>query len=464
MKDYSEWLTAIHNTRLVFNTTQELEQFLGEDCIHNNSILRRFSTEQKQRSAYRDLKVEVEEQTLGEVNLDKFLEEYERASDFYSKHLIRKSNQQDIALALLRYAHRPFVISDTNSRLVEVFDLMAESDVNTEILLLMLLDALPGFKSRKGDITDIQSDWTRVMKVLQTKVSDSPLFQELPCFTAARNEPNKTRMMLYYHTQLVLSTYDAYAKQEDYYDVSQNLQQNSKHLELDGFWNTTDGKLSGTEFWELHGADSTCCYFATHWHKTADGHLLGNRYTIHLLEHPDGGITFYTLHPDAINHQVEGKAYEDSDHSWYHIDDPDSDSPSVLPLKRIIPSETWPSGYNMTRVTDESAVKQYEDWLDQCRVVMEYPTYEFSLCLYAVTQEALYIANNFDDDEDSEYKFFRIPRTAFPGCERVQLCDKVGILTIQGRQYIAFDDFLLYIPVTYESFEEYGISIVSTID
>lgn len=462
MNDYSKWLTAIHNTRLVFNTTQELEKFLGEDSIHNNTILRIFPNQQRQRSAFRDLRVEVEEQTLGDVTLEKFLDEYQRTSDFYSKHLVRKDNQQDIAIALLRYTHHPYDSTGIKSRMLELFTQAFSSDINTDILALMLLDALPGFKSRKGDVMDIQADWTRVMNALQTIVADSPLFQELPCFTAARNEPNKTRMMLYYHTQLVLNTYDAYAKQEDYYDVSQNLQQNSKHLELEDFWNTTDGQLSGTEFWQLQAADSTSCYFATHWRKTADGRLLGNRYTIHLLEHPDGGITFYTLHPDAINRRVEGVAYEDSDHTWYHIDDIDTDTPSVLPLKRIIPSESWPSGYKLTRVTDESVIRQYEDWLDQCTIVMEYPTYEFSLSLYAVTQEALFIANNFEGN--TKYKYFRIPRTAFTGCERVQLCDKVGILTIQGRQYFAFDDFLLYIPVTEESIEEYGITIVSTID
>lgn len=464
MNKYSEWLKAINNTRLIFNTTRELEEFLGEDCIHNNSILRRLSSEQRQRSAFRDLKGEVEEQTLGEVRLDQFLDEYKKASDFYGKHLIRKNDQQSIALDLLQYSHYPFDTTGINKKLLDLFDLAEQENVNLVILALLLLDALPGFNSREGDVKDIQTSWTCVMDALQAIIANNPLFQELPCFTSARNEVNKTRMMLYYHTSLVLDTFEAYSRQEDYYDVSQDIRHNSRYLELDGYWNTTGGELKGTEFWQLQSAESSCCYFATHWHKTADERLLGKRYTVHLLEHPDGGITFYILHPDAINRRINGKVYEDTDNSWYHIDDPATDSPSVLNLKRIVPSESWPSACQLTRVDDESTIWQYDKWLNKCTIKMEYPTYEFSLCLYAVTQNALYISNNFVEDDDSDYKYFRIPRKAFPGCERIQLCDKVGILTIEGRQYFAFDDFLLYIPVTAENMERYGIRVVAEID
>ena len=70
---YEEYLTIIANTRLIYNTMEELENKLDNYSIHNNGIKRCFTTLQKMRSAYRDLKVEVELMTDGIVNLDRLI-------------------------------------------------------------------------------------------------------------------------------------------------------------------------------------------------------------------------------------------------------------------------------------------------------------------------------------------------------------------------------------------------------
>ena len=52
-QQYAEWLTAIVNTRLLFNTTEECEAFLDSGSIRSNGILRTCATPQKMRSAFR---------------------------------------------------------------------------------------------------------------------------------------------------------------------------------------------------------------------------------------------------------------------------------------------------------------------------------------------------------------------------------------------------------------------------
>ena len=71
---YIEWLTTIANTRLIYNTMSELEDMLDSHSIHNNGIKRCFTSPQRLRSAFRDLKVEVELMTDGAVALDSLRE------------------------------------------------------------------------------------------------------------------------------------------------------------------------------------------------------------------------------------------------------------------------------------------------------------------------------------------------------------------------------------------------------
>ena len=98
---YEEWLTTIANTRLIYNSMDELEEMLDNHSIHNNGIKRSFPTLQKMRSAFRDLKVEVELMTDGFVHLDQMLLDYQRAWAFFRQNLYRRSNPEQIVLELL---------------------------------------------------------------------------------------------------------------------------------------------------------------------------------------------------------------------------------------------------------------------------------------------------------------------------------------------------------------------------
>ena len=91
---YEEWLTTIANTRLIYNTMDELEDMLDNNSIHNNGIKRCFTSQQKMRSAYRDLKVEVELMTDGIINLDWVILHYQKAWNFFHDNLYRRTNPE----------------------------------------------------------------------------------------------------------------------------------------------------------------------------------------------------------------------------------------------------------------------------------------------------------------------------------------------------------------------------------
>lgn len=52
---YQDWLNTIVNSRLLFNTIGELEDYLDNHNIHTNGIKRCYNTEQKARAVFYDL-------------------------------------------------------------------------------------------------------------------------------------------------------------------------------------------------------------------------------------------------------------------------------------------------------------------------------------------------------------------------------------------------------------------------
>ena len=76
---YEEWLTAIANTRLLFNTMAELEDWLDNHSLHNNGVKRSFKSVQRMRAAFRDLKEQVRLDTDEVIDLEELLAEYSEA-------------------------------------------------------------------------------------------------------------------------------------------------------------------------------------------------------------------------------------------------------------------------------------------------------------------------------------------------------------------------------------------------
>ena len=457
---YDDWLITIANTRLLYNTMEEFEAMMDNHSIHSNGIRRSFSSPQKMRSAFRDLKVEVSLMTDNNLELDIVLEQYKEAWTFYKEYLSRRSNPREIALQLLRYFYYPYQREGFGKRKQFIFEQVEENSICVPFLVLMLLKIIPGYDSKDGDVVNMAYQYEQAMQFLEEYTEGGTVYDVLPMITKARSESHKTRLMLLYYFYCILDTYESYTTSRNIYDKISSFKQKQIGLDLEGFWNECGGTADYTEFWQIEPTCNIGIFFATLWHKGADNTLTGIKYTLCTWEDEDGGIVFYIVHPESIKHHMKGLEYTDKDHTWYKMPRPESDSPDSLPLSRYIMSSVWPSSIQLTRVTDDEVSELYCQWLDKCEIVKRFADceYEFCINLYAVTQDALYIPT------EQKHEYYKIPRDAYDGFEKIQLSDNVGTLKMNGKTYLAFDELLLYIPTSKRELKKYGITKVNCIE
>lgn len=88
----------------------------------------------------------------------------------------------------------------------------------------------------------------------------------------------------------------------------------------------------------------------------------------------------------------------------------------------------------------------------------QYLEYVFTPNLYAITQTHMYIPS------ENEGEFYKVPTSAHEGFEQIRLTDNVGIMRMDDKIYLAFDEFMLYIETSQEELEKYGIERVRRID
>lgn len=457
---YEEWLTTIANTRLIYNTMDELEDMLDNNSIHNNGIKRCFTSQQKMRSAYRDLKVEVELMTDGIVNLDRVILNYQKAWNFFHDNLYRRTNPEQVAIELLSFCYPPFIRKGIGAKRAAIYQQIIEQNINIPFLLLMLMKSIPGYDSKDGDANDMPSQFERIMSLLQNFTGNDSEFSVLPSITRAREEVNKSRLMLLFHVSQILDTYESYADSANIYDSANNVKASHVNLDIVGYWNECGGELLYTDFWQIEDALNYGTYFMTHLHKDADNRLSGIRYALFIIEGADGNLIYYMLHPEAIKHRMKGLAYEDADQVWYKTDWLD-EFPNELPLHRLMYSSVWQQDIHLTRCTDENVISQYERWLNKgCEIVKPYQhlEYEFHPNLYAVTQNHLYISS------ENEGEFYKVPKEVNDGFERIQIDDNIGTMQMNGKTYLAFDELMLYIGTTKKELQKYKIERVNCIE
>ena len=198
----------------------------------------------------------------------------------------------------------------------------------------------------------------------------------------------------------------------------------------------------------------------THWHKDAENKLTGITYTLLIIKDSSGNLIYYMLHPEAIKHRMKGLQYGDADNVWYHTDMLDY-IPEQLPLLRLMHSGVWPSKILLTRCTKKDVVTTYDKWLHHdCQIVkpFQHLEYDFRPSLYAVTPTHLYITS----EKAGEY--YKVPKSSFEGFDRIQLSDNVGLMTMNGKIYLVFDEFMLYIHTNRNELKKHKIERVNSID
>ena len=455
---YEEWLTTIASTRLLFNTMAELENWLDNHSLHNNGVKRSFKSVQRMRAAFRDLKEQVRLDTDEAEDLELLLGEYQTAWRFYENHLSRRANPEELAFQLLQFCYAPAPQTNLNPRISQTFLQVQTERISTPFLIAFLLKAIPGYGSRDGDATDMPQKYEAVMQLLEHVTSNTPTFTLLPALAKAKQEQNKTRLMLIYHTREVLEIYNGLTHPQGIYDTVDYVKQQTMALDLDGFWNECEGRNEHTHFWQFVEAGNNTGHFMYHWEKLADGTMRHMRFLVRFLCGEQGKPVANIMHPLAFWQHIQGHPYSDAVNTYYFVEKSKGKRPLKLNLLREFPCKEWPAKINLTRVTDETLNEQYANWIAHCKEITAlYPSaeYLFHPSLFAVSINYIYILSVIDDF------LYRIPRDAHDGFERIKMGDNVGVLLMDNKAYLAFDELDVYLPIEPETLEKYGITQVA---
>lgn len=457
---YEEWLTTIANTRLIFNTLDDLGIFLETSSLRSNGIKRCFPSLQGMRSAFRDLKCEVDEMTDGMIDLEKVIFQYRKAWIFYQANLSRRTDPAKVALELLHYLYHSFSKEDIGPKKEAIFRQAKDQAINVPFLVLMLLKIIPGINSNGGDVTDMDEHFTKAMDLMEQFTKDITLYTVLPAIEMARAEKRRTRIMLLFHVARVLDYYEAYVEQSNLYDLSNEAKYSKADIRLGQYWNECQGTALHTHFWEMEAIKGDGSYFATHWRKDAEGRLTGITYTLFFFGAPNGQLMAYLIHPESIKHRMKGLPYGDADHVWYQAPWPTTDSPTELTLTRMLSSRHWPSKITLTLVQDSKVVSLYESWKSTCHIVKPFShlEYDFRPYIHAITHDCLYIPSRQEDF------YYRVPKASIEGLEKATLDDNIGSMIMNDREYLVFDEILLYIPTTRAELKKYNIQKVDHIE
>ena len=455
---YEEWLTTIASTRLLFNTMAELENWLDNHSLHNNGVKRSFKSVQRMRAAFRDLKEQVRIDTDEVEDLEMLLGEYHSAWRFYENHLSRRANPEELAFQLLQFCYAPALPTNLNPRISQTFLQVQTERISTPFLIAFLLKAIPGYGSRDGDATDMPQKYEAVMQLLERVTSNTPTFTLLPALAKAKQEQNKTRLMLIYHTHEVLEIYNGLTHPQGIYDTVDYVKQQTMMLELDGFWNECEGRNEHTHFWQFVEAGNNTGHFMYHWEKLADGTMRHTRFLVRFLCGEQGKPVANIMHPLAFWQHIQGHPYSDAVNTYYLVEKSKGKRPLKLNLLREFPCKEWPAKINLTRVTNEALNEQYANWIAHSKEITAlYPSaeYLFHPSLFAVSINYIYILSVLDDF------LYRIPRDAHDGFERIKMGDNVGVLLMDNKAYLAFDELDVYLPIEPETLEKYGITQVA---
>ena len=454
---YQEWLRVIANTRLIFNKLEELEDYLDNHSIKANGVLRSYNTEQKARAAFADLSRYVDKMTNGEVNLEQTMEQYEETSKFYQENLVRRKNHEKVVTDILTYFSYNTEKPHISKTMLSVLKRMDAQNIDISIVILLVMDAWPTFKSKEGDADakGFVERYNAVINLLADFTNTNQYFEQIPAVTGALYERQKTRIKLLWYVNWIIATYN---QLDDIYDVADLGNQKRVHLDIDGYWNECGGTGDRTDFWKIEETSVPGSYFVWKYNKKQDGTVDKVRYVMEIFDDERRLMTYF-VHPKATRHLLDGIKYDAGDHCHYIMPIPDDFyNVNELMMTRKFNYKEWCEKISLTRVTDKKLIKNYDNLLKKCPIVDKYSEYEYEFyaSVYAITQEALYIK-----DLDTE-KLYKVPFGFHDSLSKMGLDSKVGILTTHKAKYLAFDELMKYIPV--KKIKKSGIEVVERVE
>ena len=479
MERVCSYLRMIERTRLLKNTTEELEQLVGFSIGSGNGLARKGGKSLFIKDAiFRELAHIVSQQT--ELDLQEVLNAYIGA-DRICEQIRNVANPALFCQHLVWYFYADAEATDDIAPFINKVQ-----QEQLPILVLLILRILPRLSAKGGDVKDICNDYRRLFKWLSETVNKNIMMQKLPLLTQLEDEvrrmsqqintkehkyfnfhkEDEERRMCRIHliciTNQILNSYGALSTRERITLSNKELLENQFNPEVDGIW--TEDELS-TVFWKF---ESIANGYHLYRYQVDSGKktMMFTKYFMKFFHWGDDFMAL-VIHPHAIRYLVSGKSLPNNLFAYLDCQiqaDSESESVDAISFSPLSTDGRWFTLKQLKRSNNEAF---FQNLLDSERYVKAdchtSDAYDFTISLAAITENYIYIRKD-------ETMFYKVPKTLNDLLDEVDFNSSVGVLSFdrtpngQSSTYIAFDDFNLYYDIsTSEMMAEHQIEVVNMI-
>ena len=453
------YLRLIERTRLLKNTTEELEQLVGFSIGSGNGLARKGGKSLFIKDAiFRELAHIAKQDT--DLDLQEVLDAYIGA-DHICERMGNVANPALFCQHLVWYFYSDAEATDDIASIINKVE-----QEQLPLLVLMVLKLLPRLSAKGGDVRDIHQDYRRLFSWLSETVNKDIMMQKLPLLTQVEDEVRRNpdimcRIHLISTANQILNSYGAVSTRERISMSNKELLENLFDPEVNGIW--TENELS-TVFWQFEGI-ANGYHLYRYQADTTRKSLAFTKYFMKFF-HLGNDIMALVIHPQAIRYLVSGKPMPNNLFAYLDCQmkvdkgkadnfitfSPQSADGQWFALKQLRRSEKEEFFQNL--LDDERYEKTDSHANDD---------YDFTISLAAITSDYIYIRKD-------ESTYYRIPKSLNGLLEEVGFNSNAGVMSFKNTAdgepatYIAFDDFNLYYNIsTLELMAEHQIEVVDSI-
>lgn len=456
-------LNDVIRLRLFRNTSFEMGEYIGYNLFQNN--IKDIDTF-KARCIFHELDHEIKIHWNLFLDLENLMLDYRKTSKFYMKEIMtKKINSESTLIGLLKYFYIDTIkVCDVDRTYHYLIKEIEKCEISIPFLSLLMLDLLPLYSSKKGDVKNIQSDLNKLLSFFR-KFTSNNCFIQNPLFLGQIEQLSKgklgcTRLFIIYAAILGLESFRCIVNPQDRY-----LSNSEKaRIQLDiskSFWIEDDQSNLSTIFWLFE--------------PTANGTFFLYRYKLRQDDHEQSlsfiryEAVFFTdntmqiIHPNYIQLVIDGKIPQETQ-TLYSYKVVSENGYKVIQLDSLSCNHKWLfTKKKFVELDDMNRIQYYEKKLNSTylKKINEYSNmeYDFHIMPMATTPSYIYIK------KESEKRYFRISKSLNPGLKSITTNDYGGILFFAGRIYVGFDSLAIFFDVTQEdTLQNDDILIVNSIE
>ena len=460
MEQVCNYLRMIERTRLLRNTTEELERLVGFSVGSGNGLARKGGKSLFIKDAiFRELAHIAKPDT--DLDLQEVLDAYIGA-DHICERIGNAANPALFCQHLVWYFYADAEAADDIAPIINKVE--AEQ---LPILVLLMLKLLPRLSAKGGDVRDIRQDYRRLFCWLSETVNKDIMMQKLPLLTQLEDEiRHRPDIMCRIHlisvANQILNSFGALSTRERISISNKELLENQFDPEVDGIW--TENEFS-TVFWRFEGI-ANGYHLYRYQTDTTRKSLTFTKFFMKFF-HLENDIMALVIHPQAIHYLVSGKKMPNNLFAYLdcHIQvDSEGNSDSFITFSPQSADGQW---FALKQLRRSEKEEFFQNLLDDERYEKTdshaNDDYDFTISLAAITSDYIYISKD-------ETTYYKIPKSLNGLLEEVGFNSNAGVMSFKNSAdgepatYIAFDDFNLYYNIsTLELMTEHQIEVVDSI-